>query len=164
MAPKPPVTKEQPDSCMLSRLVMPRPWLTTTLPTCFAPASQRRAGLNAVQRVRSTSQANNRALCNATSKAAKCLVGSGRRQEVNSQQTVNHIRALTKNTRCAPNVALANLNQLASKMQVRQTYQPSPRRSESSESTPCLPPGRCRLFGPSQHTLWIWNSQHAVLP
>ena len=78
-------------------------------------------GLNAVQRVRSTSQANNRALCNATSKAAKCLVGSGRRQEVNSQQTVNHIRALTKNTRCAPNVALANLNQLASKMQARQT-------------------------------------------
>ena len=51
-----------------------------------------------------------------TSKAAEGLVRSCWRQEVHSQETVHHIRALQVHTRCAPYVALAYLNQLTSRV------------------------------------------------
>ena len=77
--------------------------------------------LDSIQGVRSASQTSHSTLRNATCKAAQSLVGSGRWQEVHSQKTVHHIWTLLEYTSRAPYVTLANLNQLTSKMQARQT-------------------------------------------
>ena len=89
-----------------------------------------KSGLYAIQCMASAPQAHNSTRCNTTCKAAKCLVCSGRRQEVNSQQTVNNIRTLLRDTRCAPNVTLAKFHQLSSEMQARQTRAHHTRRSQ----------------------------------
>ena len=137
MAPKPPVTKEQPDSCMLSRLVVPRPW-PPQQPCPRALLQQASGGrlerCSACEKYFSSQQPRP---LQCHQQGGKVLGGFWQEwQEVNSQQTVNPSGAHEEHqmrSKCRACQSQPAGLQDASKTNL---HQPSPRRSESSESTP----------------------------